>query len=118
MKNCEKGYVALYHQNIWASDCSYLSSSNNPEIWFLCLAMSSRQVDITGMQQGAAQPHVYPKHLKRLVLLYPPRGLRILFHETVEANFQQIANLEKQIERLAKARDLLLPKLMNGEVAV
>jgi type I restriction enzyme S subunit len=112
------GYVALYHQDIWASDCSYLSSSDNPEIWFLYLAMKSRQTEITAMQQGAAQPHVYPKYLKRLVLLYPPRGLRILFHETAEANFQQIENLEKQIERLAKARDLLLPKLMNGEAAV
>lgn len=112
------GYVALYHRDIWASDCSYLSSTDNPEIWFLYLLLKSRQPEITGMQQGAAQPHVYPKHLKRLSLLNPPRTLRKLFHETVEASFLQIANLEKQIEKLAKARDLLLPKLMNGEVAV
>ncbi|MGF1614693.1 MAG: restriction endonuclease subunit S [Gammaproteobacteria bacterium] len=112
------GHVALYHQDIWASDCSYLSSSDNPEIWFLYLAMKSRQAEISGMQQGAAQPHVYPKHLKRVSLLNPPSTLRKLFHETVEASFLQIANLEKQIEKLAKARDLLLPKLMNGEVAV
>jgi len=112
------GHVALYHQDIWASDCSYLSSSDNPEIWFLYLGMKSRQAEISGMQQGAAQPHVYPKHLKLLGLLNPPRTLRKLFHETVEANFLQIANLEKQIEKLAKARDFLLPKLMNGEVVV
>ena len=70
------------------------------------------------MQQGAAQPHVYPKHLKRLGLLLPPRNLRDLFKETVEVCFLQIANLEKQTEKLAKARDLLLPKLMNGEMVV
>jgi len=112
------GYVALYHQNIWASDCSYLSSSDNSEIWFLYLAMTSRQAEITGMQQGSAQPHVYPKNLKRLSLLSPPKTLRKLFHGTVESSFLQIANLEKQIERITKARDLLLPKLMNGEVVV
>ncbi len=112
------GYVALYHQDIWASDCSYLSSSDNPEIWFLYLAMKSSQAEITGMQQGSAQPHVYPKHLKRLCLQNPPKTLRKHFHETVESSFLQIENLEKQIVKLARARDLLLPKLMNGEVAV
>ena len=54
------GYVALYHTDIWASDCSYLSAAENPEIWFLYLLMKSRQTEITNMQQGAAQPHVYP----------------------------------------------------------
>ena len=112
------GHVALYHQDVWASDCSYLSSSDNSEIWFLYLSMKYCQAEITGMQQGAAQPHVYPKHLKRLGLLLPPRNLRDLFKETVEVCFLQIANLEKQTEKLAKARDLLLPKLMNGEMVV
>ena len=112
------GHVALYHQDVWASDCSYLSSSDNSEIWFLYLSMKYCQAEITGMQQGAAQPHVYPKHLKRLGLLLPPRNLLDLFKETVEVCFLQIANLEKQTEKLAKARDLLLPKLMNGEMVV
>ena len=112
------GHVALYHQDVWASDCSYLSSSDNSEIWFLYLSMKYCQAEITGMQQGAAQPHVYPKHLKRLGLLLPSRNLLDLFKETVEVCFLQIANLEKQTEKLAKARDLLLPKLMNGEMVV
>lgn len=112
------GHVALYHKDIWASDCSYLSSSDNPDIWFLYLAMKSLQVEITGMQQGAAQPHVYPKHLTRLGLLNPPRTLQKLFNDTVEPSFQQMANLGKQIENLARARNLLLPKLINGEVTV
>ena len=112
------GYVALYYTNIWASDCSYLSAAENQEIWFLYLSMKSRQPEITGMQQGAAQPHVYPKHLKRLSLLYPPTNLRKLFNECVDASFRQIANLREQNRALARARDLLLPRLMNGEIAV
>ena len=32
------GHVALYHTDIWASDCSYLSAAENPEIWFLYLS--------------------------------------------------------------------------------
>ena len=112
------GHVALYQTNIWASDCSFLSASENPDIWFLYLSMKSHQIEITGMQQGAAQPHVYPKHLERLSLVYAPRNLRDLFHESIDVNFQQIATLRKQSEVLDEARDLLLPRLMNGQIAV
>ena len=112
------GYVNLYHEDIWASDCSYLSVTDNPEIWLIYLSMKSRQTEITGMQQGAAQPHVYPKHLERLNVVLASANLRELFHETVDASFRQIAILEKQVEVLAQARDLLLPRLMNGEIAV
>ena len=70
------------------------------------------------MQQGAAQPHVYPKHLERLSLVLPPANLRKPFNESVDASFRQIANLERQNQKLAEARDLLLPRLMNGEIAV
>ena len=112
------GYVALYYTDIWASDCSYLSVAENLEIWFLYLSMKSRQTEITGMQLGAAQPHVYPKHLERLSFVFPPANLRNLFHESVDASFRQIATFEKQNQKLAEARDLLLPRLMNGEIMV
>jgi type I restriction enzyme S subunit len=110
------GYVALYQKNIWASDCSYLCSADNPCIWFIYLRLKSHQAEITGMQQGAAQPHVYPKDLKRLVVLEPPKTIIKSFCEIVEANFLQISNLEKHNLYLAQARDHLLPKLMSGEV--
>lgn len=41
-----------------------------------------------------------------------------LFEETVSPLHHQMELLKRQVSALAKARDLLLPKLMNGEVAV
>ena len=70
------------------------------------------------MQQGAAQPHVYPKHLERLNIVYAPTHLRNLFGDYVDASFRQIANLKTQMNVIAQARDLLLPRLMKGEIAV
>jgi hypothetical protein len=32
--------------------------------------------------------------------------------------FEQISKLDQQIHKLAQARDLLLPRLMKGEIAV
>ncbi len=53
----------------------------------------------------------------RLMLVAEKKILR-LFEETVSPLHQQMELLKRQNASLAKARDLLLPKLMNGEVAV
>jgi type I restriction enzyme S subunit len=112
------GHVAVYHTDIWASDCSYLSASDNKRLWFLYLSMKARQSEITGMQQGAAQPHVYPKDLERLSILEPPAVLGAQFDETVADAFRLIGVLERQCDALARARDLLLPRLINGQMVV
>jgi type I restriction enzyme S subunit len=44
--------------------------------------------------------------------------LRHLFNEAVEPIFAQRTTLENYNQKLAQARDLLLPRLMNGELAV
>ena len=49
---------------------------------------------------------------------FPPFSLRRLFFEQVEALVTQQCALAAQIRQLSKARDLLLPRLMNGEIAV
>ena len=59
-----------------------------------------------------------PKHLERLSMVFPPVNLRELLHERVDASFRQIATLEMQNQKLADARGLLLPRLMNGEIVV
>ncbi len=112
------GYVAIYLQDIWASDCSYMSVSDNPDIWYWYLNLKNRQAEITAMQQGSAQPHVYPKQLRRLSVNLPPEGLLRDFSEVVSSNFLLIQKLQNQNRQLERARDLLLPKLMSGEITV
>ena len=53
-----------------------------------------------------------------LKLLMPSNLVLGLFEEIVEPLHRQIETLEKQITSLAKARDILLPRLMSGEVVV
>lgn len=48
----------------------------------------------------------------------PPAVLQEQFDEIVVDSFNQIRVLESQNERLRKARDLLLPRLMSGEIEV
>lgn len=112
------GYVNLYHEDVWASDCSYISKELTDYIYYYYLFLKARQAEIFMLQKGAAQPHVYAKDLKRLNIISPPEKIIKLFHETVSETFLLISNLIKQNQSLAKARDFLLPRLMNGEIAV
>jgi len=51
-------------------------------------------------------------------LLIPESKILRLFEEITTPIHEQIVRLEKYIGMLAEARDLLLPRLMNGEIAV
>jgi type I restriction enzyme, S subunit len=110
--------INLYYEDIWASDCSYIGADATDYIYYFYLLLTSRQTEISAFQKGAAQPHVYPKDLMRLTVIYPPENFVKLFEQEVSKNFLLISNLIRQNKLLAGARDFLLPRLMNGEFAV
>lgn len=51
-------------------------------------------------------------------LLHPPVTLLRSFHETIEPIHAQLDKLEEINQKLRTARDLLLPRLMSGELSV
>ena len=67
---------------------------------------------------GAAQPNANAKVLGSANLLIPPPIIQTQFANSVTPLLSQRDTLIKQNLRLTKARDLLLPRLMNGEIAV
>ena len=67
---------------------------------------------------GAGYPAVRPDDFERAELPLAPKVLLQQFHETAEPNFRLICKLDQQNQKLAQARDLLLPRLINGEIAV
>lgn len=112
------GYVHLYHEDIWASDCSYLNKSSTPFVYYYYLLLKDRQIEVTGLQRGSAQPHVYPKDLARLSIVDVPEKLINAFEEKANSLFSVINNLQMRNQKLRQARDLLLPKLVTGEIEV
>lgn len=67
---------------------------------------------------GAAQPNANAKVLAGAEILVPPALLQRSFHEFVESLIDQCEILQLQNQRLRAACDLLLPRLMNGEIVV
>ena len=77
-----------------------------------------RGMDLKQYNGGVSVPTLDRKTVHRAEILIPPRGLLTAFDEFAESVFQQVNTLAAQIERLRAARDLLLPRLMSGEIAV
>lgn len=73
---------------------------------------------VTSMATGAAQLNDGPMHLNALKLNVPSFTVLELFEEQASGIFRQIKTLLDINLKLRAARDLLLPRLMSGEVEV
>jgi type I restriction enzyme S subunit len=58
------------------------------------------------------------KFLKATEIILPTNSLIKQFERSVEVNMKQIKTLREMNIKLEKARDILLPRLMNGDLAV
>jgi type I restriction enzyme S subunit len=79
---------------------------------------SFRQNAIKSMIGASGRQRVQDSCFDRYRLVIPPKLLASIFDETVGPMFEQISKLDQANQKLAQARDLLLPRLMNGGIAV
>jgi len=70
------------------------------------------------MREGAKMPRADWKQMQQYPVLVPPDGLLRDFEETISDIVEQLKLLSLANRELRKARDLLLPKLMSGEISV
>lgn len=68
--------------------------------------------------RGAAYPAVTASDFEQAELLIPPMQLLDTFDNAIAPTISQIQTLKQASEKLRKARDLFLPRLMNGDIAV
>jgi type I restriction enzyme S subunit len=85
---------------------------------FVYAAMQSAVDALRQHAVGAVFDAIVVDTFKRIDLLIPPSAILRLFDETVCPIFEQVENLTLQNQKLRAARDLLLPRLMSGELAV
>ena len=80
--------------------------------------LSQRVEEIRAMGSGSTYPEVSRGKFRELEVLLPKHSLVTAFCEYVNELLKQIRVLKQQNEKLRAARDLLLPRLMSGEIAV
>lgn len=112
------GFVRLYNENVFASDCSFVDSESSRYLYFVYEFLRNSAGEISAIRKGSAQPHVYAKDINALSLLLPKEAMLNIYVTNVKALFEKITVLEKTIKAAKETRDRLLPKLMSGEVEV
>jgi type I restriction enzyme S subunit len=101
----------------WANNHTHVIQGKFPistEFLYLCLS----NVDISGYVTGAAQPKITQGNLNRIPVVVAKRVLLDSFNLHARAFFAEIKLLERKNQNLRQTRDLLLPKLISGEVDV
>jgi type I restriction enzyme S subunit len=92
------------------------SKTGHQNLLFYLLKSHFFKEDMIG--GGAIFAAIKKKYLHGVELMLAPSPIAEMFMEHVRPIDSQIENLQQTIENLTQARDLLLPRLMNGEVAV
>ncbi len=85
---------------------------------FLLFNLLARVEEMKALATGSTFKELSKKSFKALPILWPSHSVLVAFEEAVYPLIQQTRLIKRQSEQLRLARDLLLPKLMSGQLGV
>lgn len=123
LENGKTGYAYFLAEDEVAcgsTEFIVLRGKRVPSEFVYCLARSYpfRENAIKSMTGSSGRQRVQNSCFDKYAVPLPPKRILDEFVQIVQNNFGQIRNLMEQNAKLAQARDLLLPKLMSGELTV
>lgn len=109
--------IMYVDETFWTVDTMFYATMKQPHtavfVYFFVKAF-----DMYSMNIGAAVPSMTTKILDAMDVVIPDKETLEKFDKCAKTYFNKIKTLQGQNERLKIARDLLLAKLMSGEVEV
>ena len=100
----------------WANNHTHILQGDVVSTEFLYMAL--REFPIQGYVTGAAQPKINQANLNRIPVLAASQAVQRAFDDTVKALLTLVQVLRAQNANLRATRDLLLPRLVSGEIDV
>lgn len=97
---------------IWRSNSERVSGE------FLYQFMKQNESAITQGNTGAAIPHANRKFILDMKIPMPPKNEAKYYNGLTVSMLKLVNTLHNQNTKLREARDILLPRLMNGEIEV
>ena len=85
---------------------------------YLLFNLMSRVTEIRSNAKGTTYPEISKGRFRGMDIIVPSKTLVTEFGGIASDIIQQVRRLKQSMFKLQAARDLLLPRLMNGEVAV
>lgn len=99
----------------WANNHTHIlqgGDSVSTELLYLTLSM----VDVVGYVTGAAQPKITQANLNRIPVVVASSQIAARFDALVKPMIALVQSLKREGDTLAATRDLVLPKLVSGEL--
>ncbi|MEZ4451192.1 MAG: restriction endonuclease subunit S [Nannocystaceae bacterium] len=87
-----------------------------PYLYGLLTHLLPRLVEIARNHQTTGLGHIAKKDLRKLMVPTPPAELIVAFHAHSEALVDAMIETQREIGTLGRARDLLLPQLLSGQL--
>lgn len=98
--------------------CALISRDTTFNYCYIFLYLLHNRKRIVELRQGAAQQNISQELIRELEIVKPSLVIMNNFNDSIMPIFNLIANLQSKKNNLRRTRDLLLPKLMSGEVEV
>ena len=83
---------------------------------YLLFNLMSRVAEIRGNAKGTTYPEISKGRFRAMDIVIPEAALLQKFSDTTSDIVRQVSLLKRSTLQLGQARDLLLPRLMNGEI--
>ena len=85
---------------------------------YLLFNLMSRVAEIRSNAKGSTYPEISKGRFRDMDIVVPTKPLAVEFAKIASAIIREVRCLKRLTLGLSRARDLLLPRLMSGEVAV
>jgi type I restriction enzyme, S subunit len=111
------GFFALVDQPVCTNQGFINIVPNTSELrMYLLFNLVSRVEEIRANAKGSTYPEISKGRFREMSILLPPDHLLKAFADFAGLILLQVRCLKRQKEQARQARDLLLPKLMSGEL--
>lgn len=113
----DKGFPILQYVEgkFWVNNHAHIITGKNGftvETLYLLFSLTNVRSIVT----GAVQPKISQANLNTVSVVIPSKVELSTFNSIVQPIFSQIRNLRAESDRLTSTRDILLPRLMSGEI--
>jgi type I restriction enzyme S subunit len=109
------GFVALYDEPIFASDCSTISESESYCLDFIFHNLQSKQQTIYKAQTGGAQPHIHAKDLNPIPFAFPSLPEQTAIATVLSDMDAEIATLEQRRNKTKNMKQAMMQELLTGK---
>jgi len=108
------GYVALYNEPIFASDCSTISEAEYYCLDFIFYQLLCKQQTIYKAQTGGAQPHIHAKDLNPILFPFPPLPEQTAIAAVLSDMDAELAAQEQRRDKTRALKQAMMQELLTG----